>query len=168
MLGWSWTTRPGWAQTPELPAPRRAEDTGEGLPAPASLSLGDKAPNLALASPSTPLNTIFPSRVRKVLTVGACAGTFSTPSLPGNSRRAGKRELLQAAQQPRAPHDSCETPQGKAVPAGPGGSGGGEPPNDAQQIPVVPSKETSVSHRSDPAHVFLSELCSCLGALGVI
>lgn len=35
-------------------------------------------------------------------------------------------------------------------------------------IPVVPSEETGASHRSDPAHVFLSELGSCLGALGAI
>lgn len=151
-------------------AEARAEDTGEGLPAPALVSLGDKAPNLiqlcCLSLHATERH--FPGRVGRVSTVGACAGTFSTPSLPGNYRRAGKRELLQAAQQQRAPHDSHQTLQGKAVPAGPGGGSGGEPPIYVQGIPVVPSEEMGVSHHSDPAHVFLSEFRSCLRALGAI
>lgn len=103
---------------------------------------------------STPLNVTSlagegPGRVSKG---AACAGTFSTHSLPGNYR---EYKILQAIRQ----HAVL---QGKAVPAGPGGGTGREPPihTHTQGIPAVPSEERGISHHSDPAHIFLRKLRS--------
>lgn len=123
ILQWSWTTRPGWAQIPNLPAPHRAEASVEGPPSPALVSSRDEAQNLTqLCCFPLPITEChIPERVS---TSGASAGTFGTPGLPGNYGRAGKGEFLWAAQQPTAPHDSHKTPQGTAMPEGPGGSSG--------------------------------------------
>lgn len=133
--------RPDWAQIPELSVPcraeARAEDKVEGLPAPAVFSRGEKAPNLPQPCSLCLQATEQPDRAGRVSTGGACAGTSSTLSLPGNYRGAGERKLLQAAWQRTA---SRRAKPGQRHPEGHRQS---HRPT-AHRDPAVPSEDTGI------------------------